>query len=290
MKTLILVVTVWMVFPFTGRSQQKTDSLEIYQIQTDDGNEYVGNLVEETETHYTIHTENLGLLQIKKTTVKKMIKVTSSQIHQGHVWTDNPQSARYFWAPNGYGLKKGEGYYQNIWVLFNQVSYGFTDHFSLGAGLMPLFLFASDVNPVWIQPKFSFPVVKDKFNLGAGTIFFHAIGEDGSGGGLLFLTATAGSTDQNISLGMAYAYTLDDMSSVPLWNLSLMNRLNQKTYLISENYLAIHNGEVGGFLSLGLRKMVKRVGLDFGLFVPFAPDMEQTIALPWLGISVPFGK
>jgi hypothetical protein len=36
--------------------------------------------------------------------------------------------------------------------------------------------------------------------------------------------------------------------------------------------------------------MFKKLGLDFGLFVPFSTEDIEAIAIPWLGITIPFGK
>jgi len=58
------------------------------------------------------------------------------------------------------GLHKGEGYYQNIWVFWNQASFGVTENFSLGFGIIPLFLFggeAGQYSPIWVVPKLSYP-------------------------------------------------------------------------------------------------------------------------------------
>ncbi|MCB9270107.1 MAG: hypothetical protein H6561_11110 [Lewinellaceae bacterium] len=77
----------------------------------------------------------------------------------------NTQSARYFFSPNGYGLHPGEAYYQNVWVLYNQVSFGITNNVSLGVGGAS-FPFGADATPVWMTPKVSVPVVRDKFQVG----------------------------------------------------------------------------------------------------------------------------
>jgi hypothetical protein len=65
-------------------------------------------------------------------------------------------------------------------VLFNQGGYGVTNYFSIGAGILPVFLFGGGATPVWITPKFSIPVVIDKFNVGAGALAGTVLGESGT--------------------------------------------------------------------------------------------------------------
>src|SRR5688500_18456485 len=123
-------------------SAQEQDSTKIFRVETSDGNEYVGRVVEQKQGQIKIATEKIGLITVRLADVVKIEEVKVSQFKDNIYWFENPQSTRYLWSPNGFGLKKGEGYYQNIWVLFNHFAVGVSDHFSIGAGIVPLFLFA----------------------------------------------------------------------------------------------------------------------------------------------------
>ncbi len=87
----------------------------------------------------------------------------------GEYWTENFQSTRYFWMPNGFGLKQGEAYYQNVWILFNQFNVGITKNFSIAGGTIPLFLFGADAFPIWVNAKVSVPL-GPKVNFGGGVL------------------------------------------------------------------------------------------------------------------------
>jgi hypothetical protein len=187
------------------------------------------------------------------------------------------------------GLRKGEGYFQNVWVLWNQASIGVTDYFSIGAGLVPVFLFGSSMTPVWIVPKFSIPVVKDQFNLGVGAIAGRMMGEGGNFG-ILYGTGTLGNRNKNISFGMGYGFVDGELAKKPMMNLSFMYRTGVKGYFVSENYY--FHGSIRDLvlLSFGGRVITKTVGLDFGLIIPIQNNLNTAIAIPWLGITVPFGR
>ena len=293
MKTLnliILSVAIFFVFIGISSAQTEIDSTDLYELETIDGNSYLGNIIKEEINIVQFNTGNLGIISFPRSNIKKLNKITKERIIMGKLWFENPQSTRYFWAPNGYGLKKGEGYYQNIWVLWNQSSVGITDYFSVGIGVIPLFLFGSGVaeyTPLFVVPKLSFPVIRDKFNLGAG-ILAGTIGfKNDAGFGIAYGVSTFGSKNNNFTIGVGYGYADGDWSTHPLINISGMIRLSSKTYFLTENYFFGMDGEWVGFLSAGARSMIRKVGLDYGLFIPISSEIDQIIALPWLGISIP---
>jgi len=286
----IILLIVLCPLPLISYTQTQPDSAVFYRVETRDGNEYTGTIISRDTAGLILQTR-LGKLTFTKKDITRVIRIDPTQIKKGEYWSDNPQSTRYLWAPNGYGLKKGEAYYQNILVLFNQVSVGVTDYFSIGAGFMPLFLFGGGSTPVWLTPKFSIPVKKDKFNVGAGALLAKVLGEEESGFGLVYGITTFGSRDRNISLGLGYGYAGNSWAKTPTISLSGMIRTGARGYLITENYFI----DAGGndnlvMLSAGFRWVIKKAGLDFGLFMPLESSLREFIAIPWLGITIPFGK
>jgi hypothetical protein len=275
--------------PFFLMAQTQTDSTSLTRVQMNDGNEFIGHIISQDTSVLILQTDKLGKLTFNKRDIVKITPVHPESIKKGQYWFENPQSARYLWSPNGYGLKKGEGYYQNIWVLFNQVSYGVTNYFSIGAGILPVFLFGGGATPVWITPKFSIPVVKDKFNVGAGALLGTVLGESGTGFGLLYGLTTAGSRDMNVSLGVGYGVSGSGWAKSPLISLSALARTGARGYLITENYYMNMDGETLVLLSAGFRWVIKKAGLDFGLVVPVQQDITF-FAIPWLGVTIPFGN
>ncbi len=268
-------------------AQETADSLKIISVDTRDGNNYIGKVIVETNDSLILLTDKLGLLRFGKSDVQTIRHLEKVNARTGEYWLSNPQSSRYFWAPNGYGLKKGESYYQNIWVMYNQVSFGLTDHFSLGGGIFPVFLLGAEVVPVWLVPKFSLPLAKEKINLGTGAFLGSVIGENTGIFGLLYGTATFGSRDKNMSIGMAYGFGDGEWMTKPVINLSTMIRMGPKSYFISENYLLPFGNQQTGIISLGGRSMIRKIGVDYSLWIPVGADIGSFIALPFLGITVP---
>ena len=266
-----------------------SDTTLIYRVETTDGNEYLGKIATQDATAIQLKTEKLGTIRLLRQDIKTLTAVNAKNLKNGAYWFENPQSTRYLFSPNGYGLRAGEGYYQNILVVVNQVSVGITDNVSIGLGTVPLFLFGAST-PVWLLPKVSFPVVKDKFNLGAGALVGSVLGEDSEGFGIVYGISTFGSRDKNISLGLGYGYAAGDWARTPTITLSGMLRTGNRGYLLTENYLIGTGDGSIGLITLGGRRIIKKVGLDFGLVIPAGSDINTFIAIPFLGLTVPFGQ
>jgi hypothetical protein len=285
--SIIILIVFAQVYPLVSNAQNKQDSIKS-RIETTDGNEYIGVITEQNAQKIRLKTEKLGEITILTTDIKSISEVAQIKAKDGTYWLDNPQSTRYFWSPNGYNLKKGDGYYQNVWILFNQAVYGFTDHFSGGIGVMPLFLFGGSPTPAWITLKYSVPVVKNKLNLGAGALVGTVIGVEKTSFGILYGIATFGSKDKNLNIGMGWGFAGGKMAKNPTINISGMIRTGPKGYFITENYFIGTTDNFAVLMSIGGRRIIKHTGLDFGAFIPLGADIGSFVIVPWLGFTVPF--
>lgn len=278
----------------TGHFQitlQVQDSIILYRIETKGGNIFIGEIIEQNAEQLILKTENFGTITISKMDLIRISIIRNDRIIDNTYWVDHMQSTRYFWQPSGYGLKKGEGYSQNIWVLFNQFSYGVSDNFLIGGGIIPLFLFAGTPTPVWLTPKVSIPIKADKLNLGAGGLFATVLGEQDMNFGILYGTLTVGSKDKNVSFGAGYGYAGGNWATSPTFSFSILHRTSSKGYFLSENYFIGTSESFGILAMIGGRRIIgQRSGLDFGIVLPISPDQDIFLAIPWLGITIPFGS
>ena len=291
------VAWLWFLLNVTVvQAQTAPDSTVLYRIETTDGNEYLGTIVNEDTEKIHLKTQQVGTITIAKSTIKSMVPVNLNQVKGGAYWFDNPQSTRYLFAPNGYGLRKGEGYYQNILVFVNQASVGITDNISVGAGVVPFFLFGGPT-PIWLVPKVSIPIKKDKINVGVGALIGTVLDTESdsydesssTGFGLAYGQATFGSRDRNISLGLGYGYADGGWANYPTLTLSALIRTGRRGYFITENYLITTGYESIGLISLGGRRIIKTIGIDFGLVIPTGLSTDF-VAVPFLGLTIPFGQ
>jgi hypothetical protein len=215
-----------------------------------------------------------------------MSVVRQETMVEGVFWPDNPQATRYFWAPNGYSMGQGEVYYQNIWVLYNQVSIGISEIFSLQLRNRPtLFIRVRVSRPFGWSPRSLSQLQGDKIQVGAGAFLGAMLGES-EFFGIAFGSTTFGSRDRNTTVAMGWGFTGDGWARSPLVNISFMARSSPRGYFLSENYL-IPGDDTVVILSAGGRRIIgSGLGLDFGLFLPLGGG-TGFIALPFLGMTVP---
>lgn len=282
-----ILIIVLLAISRIGYSQEIQDSLKVFRIETSDGNEYVGSILETDSLTVRFKTSNIGIISIFRTDITKISQVKQVQMKEGRYWYENLQSTRYFWAPNGYGMKKGEAYYQNMWILYNQAGYGFSDYFSVGVGMVPLFLFGGASTPIWITPKFSIPLERDKINLGVGLLAATVVGENDASFGIAYGVSTFGTNDKNVTLGMGYGYAGGDWAKSPIIMVSTMQRTGRKGYFLSENYIIKVDNEYLVLTMIGGRSLIQKIAIDYGLVIPFYSEMEQFVAIPWLGFTIP---
>lgn len=278
MKRLLLLL--FFVFNLlAAHAQYRPDSTR-YQIQTKDGNTYIGVLVGQEEDRLLLETRNLGIIQIQKADIQKMETIEATDTKNGQVWVRHLQSVNYFNLPSSYNLKKGEVYYQNSWIFFSHLGVGVSDHVTIGGGFIPLFLFGSGNIPLWLTAKATVPIVKDKFSLGLNGVLVGITGSEGSG--FVYGTGTLGSRDKNVTVGLGYAHMDGSWSPVPLVTLSAIIRTSAKSYFITENYYSAGTA----WITLGGRRVFNPVSLDYGLFIP-AGISETFVGIPWLGVVIP---
>lgn len=292
MNNLKLLFGCWLFafLCFNGQiaAQQPADSTRV-MVETTDGNQYVGWIVDQNADVLVLKTDNLGEIKLPKKQIKLMRPVRTSEMVNGEYWPENPHATRYLFGPNGYGLRKGEGYYSNTWIFFNQISYGITNNFTLGAGIIPLFFFDGAASPIWITPKVSIPIKKDMFNVGVGGLFATVLGEDVGTFGVAYGQFTIGPRDKNINFGLGYGYAGDEWASTPTISISGTYRAGKKFAFITENYIFDTGDENITLLSFGGRFIGRNLAIDAALVLPTNTD-GFLIAIPWLGINVPFGN
>ena len=283
-----------------------------FHVETNDGNDYIGTKISEDKDVVKMNTAKLGDITIKKSDIKKMEDIAADRVKEGEYLFENPNSTRYLFAPSAYALKKGEGYYQNTWVFFNQVSFGFTDKFTVGLGTMPLFLIdrdAASLSPFWITPKYTFGSQEKKTNFAIGGIYFFfpfldrkALGGATLSTGILYGTGTFGDRDKNISVGLGWGFarasglttgtgnntTNTVFGKRPTLNVSGMYRFSKRSYFVSENWFISTGDEAVAALSAAYRYAGKNVSIDLGLITaPNSFDSSPTV-IPWLGVVLPF--
>ncbi len=273
----------------SSRRYTRVDSLDLWLVLTTDGNRYIGKILHSDEKSVELETELVGSVTIPRSRIKKMRPLSGeADVRGNRLWLENRHAVRHFWSPSAYGLRRGEGYYQNAWVLFNQVNFGITDHFSMAFGTVPAFLFGAST-PAWASIKLSTPVFEDQLNM-AGNLLVGTVLGEGTGFGIAYGSASMGSRDRNATLGLGFGLADGALSPYPSITFGGMYRISEKGYLITDNFFFSGGDTNFAIIALGGRTSWPSITLDYGGLIPAGDTADGTVIIPWLGVTINFGQ
>ncbi len=265
---------------------ENADLTRSYVIKTLSGNTYIGKIEEVGSESIRLTTED-GELQILYTKIESIEMVADESIRDGEYWFPNPNSTRYLIGPSAFNLKRGDGYYQNAYVLFNSVAVGLTDNINIGGGVELLSTIVGQ--PIFfITPKVGFQVDQD-WNVGAGLLYVSALGRSlDFNAGVLYGVATYGTRDDNISAGVGFGFLDGDLSARPAFSLSGMTRTSRRMGLVSENYFIDTGGGLDVVFSYAVRLFGESTCFDLGFINN--PDIARSffIGIPYVDFVTNF--
>lgn len=265
----------------------------IYNIELNDGTILTGNIVNETETQIDIHLADIGILKIQRDKIKRMISVDASKKDRKSFWFKNPHATRLLFAPTAIPLERGEGYYQNTYLIVNMFNYGVGNNFSIGGGFDFITMFGNIAQDEW-RPMLNFNIksgfkVSENFHLGIGGLYLTMPSEFSAG--IIYGISTIGSYNTNLTVGLGWGFSDDGFEGNPFITFGGMARLSERIWLISENWLAPVDGHDYYFVfSYGVRFAAKRIAVDLA-FVNNRDFREfMVIGVPFVSFVVKFGK
>ncbi len=295
---LILVVLVTATCPEVQAQQRDlpeigSDSTKVYRIEMNDGSVYVGSILYRDAVKIIIKTSAIPRVELLVINLTRIEEVKDENFRKGVYWFTNPHTSRYFYGPSAIPLKKGEGYFQNTWLLLNSFQVGVTDNISIGGGFeITTLLSRSDraYTPIFfLTPKVSFKVSKS-LHLGGGLLYVNIpTNEDGSRGsfGITYGVATYGNKDYNLSGGLGWGYVEGHFSSKPAITLSGTARVAKKVAVITENWF-LPGETYYGIASYGIRIMGESTAFDLAFVIN--PDIARAFpfGFPFVSYTLRF--
>jgi hypothetical protein len=179
-----------------------------------DGSVKLGQWLSENADIIQLSTRNLGKINIPKYLIAQMMDLTASEYDRlgtsratrnGRI---NPQSSRYFFAPSGIQLKRGEGYFQSN-IALNSVSIGVTDNVTVGG----LLSFVGAGGSLKIGKE-----VAENVHVSFGGIGFKDyVGELDRPVGLVFANITWGTEDRNLTVNIGTGTRISGVTEPLAW-------------------------------------------------------------------------
>ncbi len=264
-----------------------SDTTRVQVLRLSDGSVVVGRVIEVRGDSAVVRTQ-IAQLTIARSAVRGVRERPADSMRGGEYWPEDPNATRHFFAPNARMLERGTGYFCDIWLFLLCLTGGLTDRVTFGGGMSIVPGIDISENIFYLTPKIGL-VASEKVQVAVGAFagWTGAVTDDASSFGILYGVSTFGSADQNVSVGLGYAYLNDEIANRPLILGGVKLRLTRGTAFISENYI-LPEAE-GAVIAFGLRFFGERVAGDVGL-VRFigSDDSDQGLGVPFLGLAVKF--
>lgn len=237
------------------------DSSYIQLIETKDGSNFNGRIIKFNDNELEFETE-FGLLTIPLINIESIETIAITVSHDNKYYFSNPNLTRLYFSPTGRMLKKGQGYFTDIYLFFPGFAYGITDNITIGGGVS---IFPGvDMNEqlFYFTPKIGISSSDNtSFSL-AG--FFMKIPYDDQTVGILYGVSTFGPPNSSFTIGLGYGYNDGELADRPAILLGGDFRMSKSTSFVTENW--VMPGVDYPLLSYGIRFMGKRMSFDLSFF------------------------
>ncbi|MCK4822692.1 hypothetical protein KA005_43415 [bacterium] len=291
---------------------EEIDSTMTCIVKLIDESSISGIIVDIQEKEIKMRTRYMGLITIPKKRILDIVVLQLDGKQFSKYWMPNPHDSRHFFAPTARSMPKGEGYFQDIYLVVVSANYGFTDYLTIGGGLSIIPGISAKEQGYFIYPKVGFDLT-EKISIGGGFIYVNFPGyEDNmiedtitipvvyngqiigdttmlwvideestlyrSNAGIMFAVGTYGNRENNITLGVGYAYLIDEFLKHPIIMVGGMYRLSRRSALVTENWFmrSWHEADewddyTTGYyntsiISYGIRFFGERMSIDLAFF------------------------
>jgi hypothetical protein len=246
---------------------------------------YLQNMYYTVEAEYdTLYLYQDDIFEITQPKWNSGYKVNAEAYQNGYPFN-------HFLFAGGYGLKKNRFYYQNMGIVYNQLSYAFTDHVSINAGFIPFFLLDRDILNVYsLNVKISLPYKNGKGAFGAVTTWSNFFPYSDEQFLIHYMVNTFGHLEKNVSIGVGLRQILgSEKTYVPIGFVNTKYRIGKEWFIIMEGMVTTFPETYGGYVFAGARRTKKRFGFDLGLFVLMEEESEFFL-YPYFSFSIPFWR
>ncbi|MCC5907337.1 MAG: hypothetical protein JJU13_14085 [Balneolaceae bacterium] len=288
MKTLFvtLFVSSCLFFPVILFAQITpadvvVDSNKTVEITLADRSTLIGNIISVDDNELELRKDATRIF-VQLSQIRSIREVDLTR--KGALWFENPNNSRLFFSPTARPLKKGDGYYQNIYVFFNNFAYAATDNIAVTAGFTLLPTVRLTEQLYFLTGKFGMEVSPNNY-LGGGLGLATAGGADE---GLVIGYANYTRSFHRASLtGGVAGFTLSDSDAgTYAFYFGGDYRVSQRVALVTENFIFPESPDPFG-ISYGVRLMGQRMSFDLAYFQP-GLGSDVGFGIPYVDVVINF--
>lgn len=248
--------------PAVVHSQITTDNVRVDSTQTveiilNNNQRYTGTILSVNNDELELQTDS-GRMYIQLSRIESIREAGSAG-----GWFENPNKSRLFFSPTARPLKKGDGYYQNIYVFFSNAAYAVSHNISFTGGFSMVPGISISEQLLMFSGKFGAEVAENHYAGGGIAVATIA----GSGENLLvgYGNYTYDFGRGNFTGGLSTFGLTDEVGTFAIL-LGGDYRLSERIAMVTENFWF---PEVQATLfSYGLRFMGERMSVDLAFFRP----------------------
>ncbi len=263
----------------------------LHTVSLKDGSTLRGRITAEDENEITVVTLSGIKITVPKTEVVSMSSIRG-RVEEGTFKRFDPNYSRLLFAPTGRPLGKEDGYFSDYYVFFPGVTYGFTNTFSLMAGMSVVPGMELDEQIKYLAPKIGL-YNTEKLAVSGGILYVSLDGKNSAG--ITFVTGTYGPRNKCMTVGIGYGYfdSKDEQLEFthrPIFTLGGNIRLTNNIALVSENwFLPFENFTLKEQpICLALRFFGDRIAVDVGMII-VGEVVKEGLPIPWLSFVYNFG-
>ena len=280
-----ILITLLLSFAFLNCVFAEQNTPKEQRIELKSGSILKGYISHQNENNLTITTTDGITINVER---DRIVSIQSTKDYLNFTFFD-PKSTRLLFSPTGRALKKGKSYFTDFYVFLPSYSYGFTDQFSVMAGMsiLPGVGFSEQIK--YIAPRYTFQESsKSASSIGILNVF--ADGDNSAG--IFYASHTIGKPDKSFTAAIGWGYVKTDSEELnvheyPIIMLGGNIRLSKHTAFVTENWIITNvSYRVYPFIA-GLRFFNKKMAVDVGgMFIK--EILDEGFPIPWLSFSYHF--
>ena len=295
MKYYLFLISLIIPYVILSDSKNVEPILEMVEIQTKDGNIFLGKINQNNEDFVQIQTKDSLFIEVPKSKIITIDTIHTRNI-DGLLLRADPNKSLYIFAPSAFPIEQNKSYCRDFCVFFPSYNKGLKNNISVQIGAFIFGPIPIDQTPLVFSSKYSIPNLKKtkNFNLlyALGIMYvrlpFSDSSDNGNGIGVSFGTVTIGNrfNHASISIGMGYVKNGGDwkFAERPLLNLAGNKRLSNKLAIVGEQWVFPDIDLKNSPLLLSARIIGRKFTFDFGgLFT--AGSLLETLPMPIVNIT-----
>ena len=278
-QILTICALVFFSFVFSQNSQ-------LVEIETNDGNIFLGSIIEENEDGYVLKTQDGIQINVPLSSVKNISKIETAEV-EGQVWRADPNKSMYLFAPSAFPIEKQKAYCRDFCLVFPSYNRGFGNNFSLQAGAFVFPGMEFDNIPVVLSGKFSLPQFGPA-RLATGMMYVSVPGQNASfGAGFAFGSATFGNRFTHFTTTLGWGYFRNenrwDFAEKPILVFAGNFRVSNSFSVVAEYWLPPEVDDSTNLpIAISGRFIGRRFAVDIGGF--FFKEM-QGLPIPLINFT-----